>query len=328
MITDDESRHITIGGWSFQRLVLTDKEMYSRYVAESEYPTTVFSSNFDFIWGYSGYRNIAIWKEMDGMLVVFNYNRRSKSLFLPILPLGKGSPDHVAYVLVKALTFCRDRNKRTILGVRTIDELQYRFLIKSSLFRKHIRHITLPGTEKHLSVQNLLTLPGDAFRPIRYTRNKFYRDYPNALIRPVKHEDFTPLLELKRVWNRTSGAKYKKIWDDLFYQKILKYHEQLNHFKQVLEIDGKIVAMGSGGISPNGQGWAGHLKYLLEYQGVSTAMYIEIAKEINRLNPKAELINFGSAGTSGLSFFKDKFRPVLNTHRIRLYLRRSSPGLK
>ncbi|WP_274363188.1 phosphatidylglycerol lysyltransferase domain-containing protein [Paenibacillus thermotolerans] len=335
MQSKDELRQITIGGWTFQRLVLSDKEMYSRYVMESEYPTTVFSSHFDFIWGNSGHRNFAIWREMDGMLAVFKYNSKSQTLTLPILPLGKGSPEQVASVLIKALSFCREWNKRNIVGVRVIDELQYEFLRKSYLFRKHIRIKVLEGMDRHVSVQNLLTLPGEAFRPIRYTRNKFYRNYPSALVRPMSSEDLQPLLDLKREWNRSSGEKYKGIWDELFYQKILKYHEQLNHFIQVLEVDGKIVALGTGGLTPSGQGWAAIMKYLDDYEGVSTIMYLEIAKEVNRLNPKAELINLGSdsgvrskEGASGLRLFKDKFRPVLNTKRMQLYLRRRSPGLK
>ncbi|WP_274363185.1 phosphatidylglycerol lysyltransferase domain-containing protein [Paenibacillus thermotolerans] len=330
------NKDVTLGGRTFQRLTLSDKELFSKYFKETEYPTTFYFSNFDIIWGNSGFRDIALWKEMDGMLVVFNYNRRSKSLSLPVLPLGKGSPDHISNVLVKALTLCREWNKGNNMAfVRGIDDLQYEFLRLSTMFRNHIRHKVLPGLERHISVQNTVALPGKAYNDVRYARNKFYRKFPNALVRPVKDEDYMPLLELKKEWNRTAGTKYKKVWDDYFYQKILKYHKQLNHLILVIEIDGKLIAMATGGFTPSGQGWAGILKCLNEYEGASTVMYIEFAKEFHRLNPRAELINIGTDagvrnkdGTSGLSIFKSKFRPVLSTKRIRLYLRRGSPGLK
>jgi len=299
--------------------------MYNAYAAAAEYSTTVFSSNFAYVWGNQGPGSVVLWKEIDGMLALFKYNRRYGTMHLPILPLGPGSPDHAAGVLLQAMSLCRDwnRSKGTRTRVRVIDDLQYAFLRRSRVFRRYFRCVELEGMERHASVRELLTLHGDAFRTVRHALRRFGHVYPEARIRRAEERDREPLLELKREWDATAGSKYKKVWDDVFFNNLLRHAAALEQSTLVLDVGGTIAAAGICGVSPNGQGWYSWLKYREQFPGANTVMYVELAKEVHRLHPDAELINLGhDAGVSnGLRAFKNKFRPVLNTKRLRVFFR-------
>jgi len=320
-----DAQTVTLGDWTFRRLELEERGMYDAYAAASDYPITVFSSNFAYIWGNPGPGSVVLWKEIDGMLALFKYHRRYDTLHLPILPLGPGSPDHVAGVLLKAMSFCREwnRSKNTRTRVRVIDDLQYAFLSRSRVFRNYFRCVVLDGMERHASVRELLTLPGSEFRPVRYALRRFEHEFPEARVRRAEERDRDALLELKREWNESAGAKYTKVWDDVFFNNLLNHAAPLGQSVLVLDVGGTIAAAGICGISPNGQGWFTWLKYRKRFPGASSVMYIEIAKEVHRLHPDAELINLGhDAGVSGgLRAFKNKFQPVLDTKRLRVFFR-------
>ncbi|WP_274363183.1 phosphatidylglycerol lysyltransferase domain-containing protein [Paenibacillus thermotolerans] len=313
---------IQLKDWTFHRLALSDKEMYLKYVAETEYPMNYSKSFFDFVWGRSRVGDLALWKEIDGMLTIFKYERRKNVLYLPFLPLGKGSPEHVIQVLIKALTFCSAWNGKKAM-VRVLNNMQLDYLRSSPLYRKYFRSITLVGREIYVSVQHLVHLTGTPFASIRKTINRFMREYPNAVIRKAVKGDEERLWALKQIWNQTAGAKYPKILDDEYYRRIINRFDELNHIVLLIEVDSKVIAMISGAINPDGLGWANLLKYDNSYKGVSTVMYIELANEIHRLNPESELINLGSdiGVGDGLSLYKNKLRPVLFTDRLRLFLK-------
>lgn len=315
---------IKLGDWHFRVIQIKDKKMYSQYIRETEYPANLFSSNFDLLWASSPAWGMVLWKIVNDMLVTFRLNRKKK-LQLAFLPLGRGNPSKVADVVYKCLNFCYkwNGNKKKKTKVRAINDLQLAFFRGSPLFEQRFRSIKLKGVDRHVGVQNLLTLRGKQFQNVRQSINKFGRNYPDTVIRRVKPDDFDVLLKLKEEWNRTLGKKYPVILDDLVYRNIIQNHHELNHLILVAEVSGKIAGLITGGILPHGQAWAGMLKRKEQFRGLSDYLIIVLAREINRLYPQVELINLGIdvGPKGGLRAFKDKFRPVLNSERYLLRLK-------
>lgn len=318
-------RKIKLRDWEFYVIDNKDKEMYSRYIRATEYPTNLWSSNFDYLWAVSHPRKeLVIWKVVDGMLSTFKLTKK-QTLQLAFLPMGKANPDKLNEVVYQCLKFCYTWNgkKRKKTLVRVINELQLAFLRESPLFERYFKFVKLRGVDRHVGINNLLTLTGKRFENVRRNVNRFQRNYPDALTRRAKPDDYDALLELKDKWNHSLGKKYSNIWDDRVYRQIIKHHQELDHVVLVVEIKGEIVGMITGGILPHGQAWGGLSKRKEEYSGLSEFLNIELAREINRLDSQVEMINIGIdvGPRGGLRAFKDKFRPVLNCERYRIYLK-------
>lgn len=318
-------RKIKLGDWPFSRLRLQDKSIYSEYVKGTEYNPNVFSSNFDLLWASSctAY-GMVLWKIVDGMLVVFRlyYNR---ILQIAFLPLGPGSSEQVGEVLYKCAMFCYEWNKKSKRNsvIRVVNHTQLDFLKQTDVFENRFKPVELLGVDRHVGIQNLLELKGRDFKNVRQTINRFRRDYPNVVTRRGGVGDYEKLVKLKEEWNHTMGQKYAKIHDELIYRRILKFQGELNHIVLIAESEGQIIGMITGGILPHGQAWASLHKRKEECYGISEYLYVELAREIHRLDPNVETINLGidiGAG-SGLRNFKEKFRPVLNEERYALYLK-------
>lgn len=306
--------------------MLKDRGMYSKYVKESDYNPNLYSSNFDFLWASSGdmYGKV-IWKIIDGMLVVFRLNH-NRTLQLAFLPLGPGKPEHVGEVLYKCALFCNKWNegkRRKLPVVRVVNQTQLDLLNGIGSFQEHFNPVKLLGVDRHVGVQNLLNLKGGSFQNVRYAINRFHRDYPEVVTRRGSGEDYQDLVKLKQEWNQTLGKKYEKIRDELVYRRILKSHNKLDHIVIITELNGEIIGMITGGILPHGQAWAGLHKRKQEYSGISEYLYVELAREIHRIDSNVDTINLGmDAGAGdGLRHFKNKFRPVLNEERYALYLK-------
>jgi hypothetical protein len=77
----------------------------------------------------------------------------------------------------------------------------------------------------------------------------------------------------------------------------------------------------SGGVLPNGQSWACLRKTLLEFEGLSEFLVVELVRTIHSINPAVETMNDGGDLTKGLKAFKEKFRPVLSLKRYRVLLK-------
>ncbi len=306
--------------------MLKDKVMYEKYVRETTaYIPNLYSSNFDFLWSSSGpMYGKAVWKIVDGMLVVFRLYKNRK-LKLPFLPLGPGKLEQIIEVLYKCAMFCHKWNgeKKDKSILIAVNSTQLDLLNKIDSFNKRFYPVKLLGVDRHVSVQKLLELKGREFQNIRNAINKFNREYPNVVIRRGNVDDLEALIKLKKEWNQTLGQKYARIRDDLRYRRTLKYQKELNHIVLIAELNGQIIGMSSGGILPHGQAWAGFHKKKEGYYGLSEHFYIEFAREIHRIDPRVETIDLGGdAGAGdGLRNFKNKFRPILNEERFSLYLK-------
>lgn len=322
---DSYSREITLGDWSFNQIEIEDKEMYAKYIKDTEYPTDLWSSNFDYLWAVSNPKSVVvIWKVVDEMLFTFKLTK-NKTLQLAILPFGRGNSTKITKGLMKCMTYCRQWNERvggiTRIRVATIQQLD--FLKTSNLYNENFRHNKSSGVDKHIDVKKVLELSGKEFKEVRENRNRFLRDYPEAVIRRARPEDYASLLDLKQSWNQVFGAKYSRIWDDRFYQRIIENHEKLGHIILVVETTEHIVGMVTGEILPHGQAWGALLKRRGLYDGLSELLNVELAREIHKLNPNVERINLGVEGgiKNGHRGFKDKFRPVLNSERYQVFLK-------
>jgi hypothetical protein len=306
--------NLRLGDWEFQKLGLRDYQIYSDYIKLSDCPTSRFSSNFVYLWANSHRKGIQVlWKIVDGMLATFVITH-DNTLYLMCIPFGKGDAEKVVQVLLKCVGFCYKWNKynRQRTTIDTINGEQLDFLSASPLFHQYFQPKKLEGQEIFFGIQNLLTLAGKEFKLVRQKINRFHNKYPQAVIRKVRSDDSEQLLQLKREWNQQKGHP---VADDIPFRAVLAHHQQMEHILLVAEVDAKIVGMISGGPLPNGLSWVYFQKALHDYTGLSEVLYVELAKEINKVNPEVKLMNVGSDYGGGLKAFKDKFRPVLSLDR-------------
>lgn len=316
--------NIQLGSWTFNEIKIEDMSMYSEYIKTTKYPANLWSSNFAYLWaaGQSNMRKV-LWKVIDDMLVTFAYSINN-TLYLMCLPFGGGTPEEVVNVLMKCLRFCCEvnNNDTSKAAVRTVNSMQLEFLRESPVFEKYFKVIPLVGIEKHFSVKNLVSLEGKRFTNLRQKINRFRKLYPNAIIRKYTPNDYNEVMLLGEHWADTSGKKYARIFDNVYFREIIKHCNELNHLVFVVELEGKIIGMVSGGELPTGQSWGCLSKFIREFEGLSEFLIVEFAREIYKTNSGIEYMNTGSdLGSSGLRFFKDKFRPVLNLKRYGLKLK-------
>jgi uncharacterized protein len=321
---DKLSGRINLGYWDFNVIHLSDIDLYSEYIKKTEYPANLWSANFAFIWAVSQSKTKKIlWKIVDEMLVTFTY-LKSNELYITCLPYGKGNPDKVVDVVYKCLKYCYEYNNHVESStvVKVINGLQLDFLRQSEKFDKLLKVGGWVGMEKHFSIPKLLSLPGKDFEYVRRKVNKFHKSCPSAIIRNYSPEDFEKVMELGEYWNKTSGEKYSAIFDRVYFREIIKHYKELNHIVLVVEMEGKIIGLSTGGDLPNGQSWWCISKFMNDYDGLSELLIIEMAKAINKINPNIEIMNAAEdLGPGGLRFFKERFRPVLDLRRFLLKLR-------
>lgn len=318
------SGNITLGSWDFKVIDISDIKLYSDYIKQCEYPANLWSANFAFLWAVSqSSRRKILWKIVDDMLVTFAY-LKSGELYLSCLPYGKGNPDKVIDVVYKCMKYCYEFNNHddSSTVVKVINSLQLDFLKQSPNFEKLFKVRGLVGMEKHFSISKLITLPGKDFDYVRRKINKFKKSCPNAVIREYGEEDFEAVMKLGEYWSSTSGEKYSHIFDNIYFPEIIKHYKELNHIVLVVELNGNIIGMSSGGELPNGQSWWCLSKFMNDYDGLSELLIIEMAKAINKINPDIEIMNAAEdLGPGGLRFFKERFRPVLDLRRYLLKLK-------
>lgn len=318
-------KHIFIGEWLFNEIDLNDKLLFDEFIKESEYPATVWSSNFAYLWAASQSRNRkTVWKIIDDMLVPFFYNVQHQFLSLVCLPFGKGDAEHLCNVLYKSMDYCFTFNKLTgnqiYSRIRTINEAQLQFLQSSKTFNQTFDPKKLMGVERHYSIQKLINLAGKEFAYVRRKINKFHRKYPQAVIRKYEADtDYQKVMEFNENWAKKHN---ESIFDGTYFKEILKYPDELDHTVLVVEIDDQIVGISSGGCLPNGQSWTCLRKGDHKIEGLSELLLCELVKESYKVNPTIKYMNDGSdLGDQGLCFFKERFRPELNLNRYRVYLK-------
>ena len=310
---------INVGKWSFNVIDISDKALYSKYIGKTQYPANLWSSNFDFLWAISqSPARKVLWKLVDDMLVTFGY-LRSGSLYLICLPFGAGSIDKVFQVVTYSLQYCADWNRSKDPGtvIKVVNEQQLEFLKQHPKFNDYFHVTGLVGKEKFFSIQKLLTLNGKDFGTIRRKVNKFKRTCPKVLVREYRKEDYSSVMKLGDYWSESSGQKYSYVFDNIYFHEIIKHCKELEHIVLVVENEGKVIGMVSGGPLPNGEAWWCLSKFMNDYDGLSEFLVIEIAKEINRINPNIDRMNAAEdLGPGGLRFFKERFRPVLDLRRF------------
>lgn len=310
----------------FKNITLQDKNLYEKYIVDSEYEANVWGGNFTYLWSHNFSKNLTIYKTMiNDMLTTFILTKRGR-LFLPCLPFGKGNPDKVLNVLIKCGNICSNWNKESKYLhkslVNPVNTPQLTFLKQAKLYNKHFSTEKLSGIERHYSIPKLVNLSGKEFSKVRNRLNKFNKTYSNSIIRKYENNDFSEVMNLGRLWEKTSGKKYKRIIDGFYFEPIIKYSKELNHIILVIELNNKIIGINTAEILSTGNGWGCITKFDNNYSGLSEKLTIEMAKEIYKKSPHVKTINVGSdLGSKGLSFFKERFRPVLNYERFALFYR-------
>lgn len=318
--------HPTYKNLNLQKITLKDKNLYEKYIANTEYDANVWSGNFSYLWAHNYSKALTIYKTIiNDFLITFILTNRGR-LFLPCLPFGKGNPDEVLSLLIEIGKICSSWNKESNYShkslVNPINSPQLAFLKQGKLFNKHFSIKKLSGIERHYSIPKMISLIGKDFSKIRNKINKFNKTYPHCIVRKYKDEDYNEIMNLGKLWEDKSGKKYHRIIDGFYFAPIIKYSKELNHIILIIELNKKIIGMTTAEILPTGNAWGCITKFDNKYIGLSEKLTVEIAREIYRQNPYVKTINVGSdLGSEGLAFYKERFRPVLNYERFALFYR-------
>ncbi|WP_164984965.1 phosphatidylglycerol lysyltransferase domain-containing protein [Ammoniphilus sp. CFH 90114] len=324
LISNRNQPSIQLGTWNFHEIRLNDLDLFSDYMGKSGHPVNLWSSNFPYLWSLSqSPTGKVLWKIVNEMLVIFVRTKKN-ALHLQCLPFGPGDREKLVDVVHECMNYCREWNRgKARTRLKTINEEQLEYLKHSSKFQNLFVRKRVLGIERHYSITQLLHLRGKEFEYVRRKINKFYRNYPTAVIRPYGNEDYDDLIKLNDIWRQTSGTKYSTIYDTGYYPILVKDQQDLKQKVLIVEIEGNIVGMLVGSVLPNGQSWCALRKCMNNLDGISEALIIHFVKMIHDIDPSIELLNDGSdLGTKGLSFFKEKFRPVKNLKRYRLFLKK------
>lgn len=319
-----QSRKVKIGKWNFTEIQPQDRDLYAEYIKVSLCPANLWSSNFAYLWAVSrSSLRAVLWKVVDGLLVTFGHSYKN-SLYLFCLPFGKADAAQLAEVVYDCLKYCfqwnNQENHRTL--VRMINEQQWEFLSNGLQDQSRFKLVTYQGIERHLDLTKVTALSGKDFSTVRTKVNKFHREHPEAIFRSYRGTDYPEVIALGRQWNSIAGRKYTKILDRVYYRELVEHAGELQQRILVVEQDRQIIGMVAGGELPTGQAWGSLLKYREGIPGLSEALTVAFAQELQRLNPRLQLLNVGSdLGPGGLRDYKLKFRPVLNLKRYQVYLK-------
>lgn len=313
-----------IAGGSLHEIRLEDMELYSGYIRRTKYPANLWSSSFAYLWAVSqSSRRKILWRIEDGMFVVFG-QAADHTLYLPCLPAGAGDPEKLTAAVRRSLDFCSRTNgpeqKAPVLKI--INEAQLAWLRRCPDFDRYFRVVVWQGIERHFDVPGLSALKGKQFEDLRNRTNKFRREHPEAKLTRLQDGDIDGLLELGRRWEDTSGRKYSRVFDGVYYREIIRNSDALGQITLVMRENGRIIGMVSGGVLPNGESWGSLVKFDAGVPGLSETLLVEFAREIHRVDSGVGLMNVGSdLGPGGLREYKLKFRPVLNYKRYQVSLR-------
>lgn len=318
-------RVIRIGSRTLTEIRLQDMQMYNSYIRNTECPANLWSANFAYMWAISQSKNRTVfWTIIDGLLVSFALSYKN-SLYLTCLPLGSASPEHLNDVVLTSLKICLkwNRGDKSKSFVKMVNDDQLNFIEKCQSFSSHFTRTTWVGIERHFDVEMLTFLRGKELENVRNRVNKFQRENSDANIRFYRDDDYNSIVKLEKHWKKTSGKKYSKVFDGVYFKELVKYGKELEQITIVVEKgDGSIIGMISGGILPTGQSWGSVEKFISGIPGLSETLIVEYAKLMHQTDPKIKFMNVGSdLGPGGLREYKLKFRPALNFKRYRIGLK-------
>lgn len=323
-LIENSSKSVKLGTWDFNVIQLEDRELYEWYICQTVYPANLWSSNFAYMWATSqSKQHTLLWKIIDGLLVTFVLSYKN-TLYVFCLPFGKAEPEQVIDVMLTSMKYCLDWNKqdKNKSVLKMINESQFDFLKQSQRFERYFTKTTWVGIERHFDIGKLYELKGKDFENIRNRVHKFKKDNPDAKIRPYQESDYEQLMELDARWRSTSGKKYTHVFDTVYYKELVRHGGELGQTTIVVQNNGRIIGMISGGLLPTGQAWGSVVKFVDTYPGLSETLMIEYAKVIHQLSTKVSLMNVGSdLGPGGLREYKLKFRPALNLKRYQIALK-------
>lgn len=313
--------------WGFKSLKLKDKASYDAHVRSTTYPVDIWSSNFAYLWAHTRKPDklSIMGSRVEGMLVAWILTAKGR-LYMPCLPIGPGSRDEVLAVVTQCARICEDWNRRSDhrhkAVVAKLSSNQLAYFQESEAFEDQFEAKRLTGIERHLSISKLTTLTGKKFSTIRYKLNKFQRDNPGAILRPYHSGDLADVVRLGQQWRETSGSKHRRILDDFYFKATIRHYQALGLENLVVELDGRIIGMTTGGLLPTGEAWGYLTKFDFRFDGLSEFLVVAMAKRIRAIDPNAELINVGTDfGNQQLAMSKEKFRPVQAFQRYALKLR-------
>lgn len=315
---------IKLGKWKFYEVKLEDKTNFYDYIRETAWPVNLWSANFPFIWAFSQTsKRTVLWRIIDGLLVTFVLNK-DNILSLLCLPFGSGEVNKLIKVIEQALLFCKNYNgsKGQKTRLRSLNSEQLEYLQTSEEFNDLFRVRKLRGSERHYSIPALRALEGKKFESLRKTKNRFYRKYPDLEFKKYETTDYQQVLTFNKHWEERAGKKYSNIFDRVYFREILKNYQELDMVVLLALQDNKVMGVNISGLTVKNEGWGCICKASAEIEGLNEALVLAMVQEIYSLDNNSQYLNVGSdMGLEGLSKFKEKFRPVLNLDRYRLYLK-------
>lgn len=305
-----ESSKVEINGNEFNLIhKLTQEEFDKYYIPMNQDIKMLWQMNYTYIMTSENSQKVYYYKIIDGMLCIFQ--KYHKGMAMLCLPIGKCDSAKMNKVLVKCfdiMSACSGDKYAT--RVDWVNQPQKDFLGESSF--RYSKMVDKKTTCKDYIYDPYMvaSMCGSDYQYIRRKINKFHRTYPDAIIREYRDSDYAQMSALAKEWKdyvTEETGRYNWLVDANYYKNTLMKYKGLNHKVFVVEYEGKIIGMVSGGWIIDGEyAWCFNRKPLNQYDGLSELLVHHICEVFK----DATYLNDGS-GSAGLSFFKERFRPVL-----------------
>lgn len=287
---------------------LTKKEFDEYYIPMDFEIKMVWQMNYTYIMTSENAQKSHYYKIVNDMLCIFQ--KYHKGLAMLCFPIGKCNSKKMFDTLKECFDIMvKCSESKYQVRIDWVNQQQIDFVGADKIKASKMIDKKSECKDYVYDPYMVSCMEGSDYRYIRRKINKFDRDYPNAIIREYEDKDYPQMQALADEWKhyvKEEVGRYDWLVDANYYKNTLLHHKELDHKVFVCELDGKIIGMVSGGMLIDGEyAWCFNRKPLNQYDGLSEKLVWFICDFFK----DATYLNDGS-GSSGLSFFKERFRPV------------------
>lgn len=287
---------------------LTQAEFDKFYMPMNFDIKNVWQMNYTYIMTSENAQKKHYYKIVNDMLCIFQ--KYSKGLAMLCFPIGECDSFDMITTLSECFDImkqCSDKNYQ--IRIDWVNQNQLDFVGADNVKAVKMTDRKTPCIDYIYDPYMVSCMEGSDYKYIRRKINKFDREYPDAIIREYKPSDYSQLMILSEEWKhyvKDEVNRYNWLVDASYYKNTILHHKELNHKVFVCELNNEIIGMVSGGVIIEGEyAWCFNRKPLNQYDGLSEKLVWFICDTFK----DCTYLNDGS-GSGGLSFFKERFRPV------------------
>ena len=309
---------ISVNGHEFNPININHKDMFDHYLSSMDYHDVIWEHSFTLMFVYDKqYPNLQlIWKEIDGFIFIFEYNKIRKRIWMFGLPLYDDNSGDFKIAFYKALKLMSEVNadkRSVVLYVTTkVDDL-FDIDGMKKVYAKKFRE----AEDFVFRCSDLIELKGKPYKNRRGMVNKLKREHPDLIIRLGTDDDIDGIMEVRHKWLTEHIMPMLKpnkkienaVIDYNSFDTIVKYRHRLGYTLTVAEENGQIVGFFMQSNLSNNCLSVLKENTNLDYSGLAEYLWYESLKMFPN---KTEFENDGNGGLKrddGLYLYKMSHRP-------------------